>query len=259
MMYSITLFLLLVMGDRPSPTAKTRSQTYRKIKPTREVNAALAQTSHPSTQHDRLLHLVRFHNAMASDVPPTNFTITAQSTDSELWHALNAGQISALSALYDRYATLVHGLARRILNNPEEAEDITQDVFLKIWNQPHLYDSSRGSLSSFLITMARSRSIDKLRSRGARFRFLQRWQTSVIQTIHTATPLDSASVEERSQIVQSALRELSLNERQVLEISYYEGLSYSETAKRLDIPLGTVKSRARTGLRKLRHALKHTL
>ena len=196
---------------------------------------------------------------MASDLPPPNRTVTAQSTDIELLNALKSGQTDALSRLYDRYAHLVYGLASRILNNPEEAEDVTQEVFLKIWNKANLYEPSRGSLSNFLVTMARSRSIDKLRSRVSRFRFLQRWQTVIVHDANPETPLDSISMEERSHVVQAALKTLSENERQILEIAYYGGLSYSETAKQLDLPLGTVKSRARTALRKLRHALKHSL
>lgn len=196
---------------------------------------------------------------MASDLPPPNPTVTTQSTDLELLNALKAGQTDALSALYDRYANVVYSLALRILNNPEEAEDITQEIFLKIWNRANLYEPNRGSFNNFLITITRSRAIDKLRSRGSQFRFLQRWQAVIVHTASPETPLDSVSMEERSHLVQSALERLSDPERQILEISYYEGLSYSETAKRLSLPLGTVKSRARTGLRKLRHALKHSL
>lgn len=196
---------------------------------------------------------------MASDLPPPNRTVTTQLTDIELLNALKAGRADALSTLYDRYASLIYGLASRILNNSEEAEDVTQDVFLKLWRSANLYEPSRGSFSSFLVTIARSRSIDKLRSRGSQLRFLQRWQAFIVHNVSPEAPLDSVSMEERSQFVQSALAALSDKERQILEISYYEGLSYSETAKRLDIPLGTVKSRARTGLRKLRHALKHSL
>ncbi len=196
---------------------------------------------------------------MASDLPPPNCIVTAQSTDLELLNALKAGHADALSTIYDRYANLVYGLASRILNDAEDAEDVTQDVFLKVWNRSHLYEPSRGSFSNFLVTMTRSRSIDKLRSRVSRFRFLQRWQTVISHGAGPETPLETVSMEERSQVVNSALTHLSDNERQILEIAYYQGLSYSETAKQLDLPLGTVKSRARTGLRKLRYALKHSL
>ncbi|MGJ3245302.1 MAG: sigma-70 family RNA polymerase sigma factor [Elainellaceae cyanobacterium] len=196
---------------------------------------------------------------MASDLPPSNRPVTTQLTDLDLLDALKAGQTDALSTIYDRYANLVFKVALRILNNRDEAEDVTQEIFLKIWNRANLYEPNRGSFSNFLVTMARSRAIDKLRSRGSKFRFLQRWQAVIVHTVSHETPLESISIEERSQFVHSALRTLSDNERQILEISYYEGLSYSAIAEQLNLPLGTVKSRARTGLRKLRHVLKHYL
>ncbi|MEL6319711.1 MAG: sigma-70 family RNA polymerase sigma factor [Cyanobacteria bacterium J06626_14] len=195
---------------------------------------------------------------MASDLPPPSSVPSSRPSDRDVLVALQQGQISALSQLYDRHASLIYSLVYRILNDTEDAEDITQDVFLKLWNQPDRYDPNRGSLSSFLVTMARSRAIDKLRRRGSRFRFLQRWQAIIVHDSHGATPLESVSSDERSQLVTSALSELSEKERQVLELSYYDGLSYAETAERLNLPLGTVKSRARSGLRKLRQTLKHS-
>ncbi|MGK7909923.1 MAG: sigma-70 family RNA polymerase sigma factor [Synechococcus sp.] len=196
---------------------------------------------------------------MASDLTSPTPEQTPELTDLELVEALKDCDTAALSRLYDRYSGLIYGLALRILKVPEEAEDVTQEVFLKLWQKAGLYNPNRGSVSSFLVTMARSRAIDKLRSRGSRFRFLQRWQTSTVHNIGGEAPLESVSRQERAQVVHSALKNLSDKERRVLEFSYYEGLSYSETAQRLELPLGTVKSRARTGLHKLRHALKHSL
>ncbi len=180
---------------------------------------------------------------------------TASSTsDYDLLTALAEGQVNALSILYDRYARLVYSLAYKILENAEEAEDITQEVFLTLWRR-NTYDPKRGSLSSFLTTMTRSRAIDKLRSKGARLRVLQRLQGTVRIEPNTPTPLEQASMGERSQVIRGALAQLSETERQVLEIAYYEGLSQSEIAKRLNIPLGTVKTRSRQGLLKLRQTL----
>jgi RNA polymerase sigma-70 factor, ECF subfamily len=173
--------------------------------------------------------------------------------DEDLLVALRGGQVKALGCLYDRYSRLVYGLAYKILGDLEEAEDITQDVFLTLWRRD-AYDPGRGSLSRFLMTMTRSRSIDKLRSRSTRFRFLQRWQ-GVVKNEAVNTPLEQASIGERSQLVRSALSQLPEAERLVLEIAYYEGLSQSEIAQRLNIPLGTVKTRSRQGLLKLRQTL----
>ncbi|WP_225913720.1 sigma-70 family RNA polymerase sigma factor [Leptolyngbya ohadii] len=179
-------------------------------------------------------------------------------TDLELLNAVKRGQVECLGILYDRYARLVYGLAFRILENAEEAEDVTQDVFLTLWRQD-AYNPSRGSLSSFLTTMTRSRSIDKLRARGTKQRFLQRWQSLVRTESAPASPLETVSVQERSERVREALSQLPDTERQVLEIAYYEGLSQSEISERLQVPLGTVKSRSRQGLLKLRRTLQDYL
>lgn len=180
--------------------------------------------------------------------------VASVASDQELLSALAAGQVNALSILYDRYARLVFSLAYKILENSEEAEDITQEIFLTLWRR-NTYDPKRGSLSSFLTTMTRSRSIDKLRSKGARLRVLQRLQGIVRTEANSPTPLEQASVGERSQVIRGALAQLSETERQVIEIAYYEGLSQSEIAKQLNIPLGTVKTRSRQGLLKLRQTL----
>lgn len=195
---------------------------------------------------------------MDSDSSALEPTAAASSTDRDLLDALRGGQVEALGILYDRYARLVYGLAFKILTSSEEAEDVTQEVFLTLW-QRHTYDPARGSLASFLTTLTRSRSIDKLRSRGSRSRFLQRWQGMMTSETAAATPLEQASLGERSQRIRSALAQIPDSERQVLEIAYYEGLSQSEIAKRLKIPLGTVKTRSRQGLLKLRQALQDYL
>jgi RNA polymerase sigma-70 factor (ECF subfamily) len=189
------------------------------------------------------------------DSDPSAIKPTHSLSDLDLLLVLRDGQVNALGSLYDRYSRLVYGLAHKILGNSEEAEDITQEVFLTLWRRD-AYNPSRGSLSSFLTTMTRSRSIDKLRSRGTKLRFIQRWQ-GIAKNEAVATPLEQASMGERSQLVRDALSQLHESERLILEIAYYEGLSQSEIAKRLNIPLGTVKTRSRQGLLKLRQTLQH--
>ena len=189
------------------------------------------------------------------DSDPSAIKPTHPPSDLDLLCSLRDGQVDALGGLYDRYSRLVYGLAYKILGSSEEAEDITQEVFLTLWRRD-AYNPSRGSLSSFLTTMTRSRSIDKLRSRSTKLRFIQRWQ-GIVKNEAVATPLDHASMGERSQLVRDALSQLPESERLILEIAYYEGLSQSEIAKRLNIPLGTVKTRSRQGLLKLRQTLQH--
>ena len=191
---------------------------------------------------------------MSADSPVPKPIQPVPPTDGELLRAVKAGQVEGLGVLYDRYARLVYGIAFKILANAEEAEDVTQDVFLTLWHRD-AYNPDRGSLGSFLTTMTRSRSIDKLRSRGTRFKFLQRWRDAMQSEPASTSLLEQVSVQERSELVREALAQLSESERQVLEIAYYEGLSQSEIAKRLNIPLGTIKTRSRQGLLKLRQTL----
>lgn len=174
-------------------------------------------------------------------------------TDAEVFRALKAGQPSALGILYDRYASLIYRLALRILANPQEAEDLTQEIFLSLWRSG-TYNPDRGSLGSFLTTLTRSRAIDKLRSRSTSWKFLQRWSQTMIAE-STPTPFELASLSQRSQYVRDALAQLPDKQRQVLEMSYYDGFSQSEIAQRLDVPLGTIKTWARQGLLKLRQNL----
>lgn len=204
-----------------------------------------------------MLGLPERYSLKLMDSDPSASKPTHSLSDLDLLLALGDGQVNALGSLYDRYSRLVYGLAYKILDNSEEAEDITQEVFLTLWRR-NAYNPSRGSLSSFLTTMTRSRSIDKLRSRSTKLRFIQRWQ-GIVKNEAVATPLERASMGERSQLVKDALSQLPESERLILEIAYYEGLSQSEIAKRLNIPLGTVKTRSRQGLLKLRQTLQHQI
>jgi RNA polymerase sigma-70 factor, ECF subfamily len=185
--------------------------------------------------------------------PPVN----EQSTDLEIFLAIQAQQVKALDVLYDRYSKLVYSTAVQLLNSVEEAEEVTQETFLRLWQRSGIYQPQRGSLSGFLITVTRSRSLDRLRARSARQQKLQRIQTFTDGVSPYDPPLEFVTVQERSNMVREALKQLSPDDRQILETAYYEGLSQSEIAQRDGIPLGTVKSRARQALKKLRISLNH--
>jgi RNA polymerase sigma-70 factor, ECF subfamily len=178
----------------------------------------------------------------------------AQATDADLMQAIQNGQVNALGALYDRHSRFVYGLALKMLTRPDEAEEVTQDIFLTLW-QRDIYDSSRGSMTQFLSVLTRSRAMDRLRSRGSRLRFLERFQRFMQTVPSKDSPLDVASINERSRTVKAALATVPAPEREVLELAYFEGLSQAQIAQRLNIPLGTVKSRSRQGLQKLRQIL----
>jgi RNA polymerase sigma-70 factor, ECF subfamily len=189
------------------------------------------------------------------DSTPSPPIINQQSSDLELFLAIQVQQVKALDLLYSRYGKLIYSTAAQILNNIEEAEEVTQEIFLRLWQRSEIYQPKRGSLSGFLFTMARSRSLDRLRSRKAHQQKIQRIQTFSDSVSDYNPPLEFITVEERSNLVRAALQQLSQDDRQLLETAYYEGLSQSEIAKRDGIPLGTVKSRARQALKKLRTAL----
>jgi RNA polymerase sigma-70 factor, ECF subfamily len=176
-------------------------------------------------------------------------------TDTEVFQALKAGDISALGVLYDRYGGVVYRLALKILTDPQAAEDLTQEVFLLLWRKGS-YDPKRGSLNSFLMTLTHSRAIDRIRSQGAKQRSIERWGQNLEVGPTVSTPLELASTEERAQRVQEAMKTLPESQRRVLEMAYYAGMSQSEIAQKLNTPLGTIKTQARQGLIKLKRLLK---
>ena len=189
------------------------------------------------------------------DSTPSPPIVNEQSADSAIVLAIQAQQVKALDILYDRYSKLIYSTAIKILDNVEEAEEVTQETFLRLWQRSETYQPQRGSLSSFLITLTRSRSLDRLRSRSACQQKLTRIQTLWDGVSDYNPPLEFVTLEERIYQVRTALKQLSPGDQQLLETAYYEGLSQSEIAKRDGVPLGTVKSRARQALKKLRTLL----
>lgn len=173
-------------------------------------------------------------------------------SDIELWSALRSGKTAALGQLYDRHAGLVYGMSLKVLGNAQEAEDLTQDIFVKLTEQAS-YDPQRGSLRTFLMVLTRSRAIDRVRSRQSVHRTQQRWQADYKPPEHGLSP--SGVANEQSQRIKAALAQLPAQQQQILHLAYYEGFTQAAIAERLDAPLGTVKSRARRGLLKMRKIL----
>ncbi|MGF1461334.1 MAG: sigma-70 family RNA polymerase sigma factor [Leptolyngbyaceae cyanobacterium] len=173
--------------------------------------------------------------------------------DADVFQAMRSGSLSALETLYQRYGEAVYRLALRMLGNIQEAEDITQDIFVELW-QKSSYDPTRGSMIVFLLTMTRSRVLNRLKRNHAHKVRLTQWLKEP-QTSSRDTPFENASLEELSVQVTNALKALPDSQRLVLEMAYYDGLSQSEITKRLNIPIGTVKSQSRRSLLKLRKLL----
>ena len=177
-------------------------------------------------------------------------------SDRDLVNRLWAGDTAALATLYDRYSSMVYTLALKMLANPAEAEDLTQEVFVNFW-QRRQYNPDRGSIGSYLATYTRSRAIDRLRVSSGRATILQRFQRIAEASSRPPGPVGHATLQEQRQHLQAALDQIPPTEREVLETAYFQGLSQSEIAAQLGIPLGTVKSRCRQGLLRLRDLLQH--
>ncbi|HEX8456026.1 MAG TPA: sigma-70 family RNA polymerase sigma factor [Pyrinomonadaceae bacterium] len=175
------------------------------------------------------------------------------STDTELLHAIARGDESALAALYDRYHSILLGLLLRILHSRVEAEDVLQEVFLQIWQRAANFDETRGRPFTWMVTLARSRAIDRLRSLQSRQRADDAALRDAPDDVGDAS--DDAYHAEQREIVRAALAEIPEEQRRALLLAYFEGLTQSEIAARLNQPLGTVKTRMRSGLGKLRDLL----
>ena len=182
----------------------------------------------------------------------------SQADDHRALRRMADGDSAGLGALYDRHGRAVYSLALRILGDESDAEEVTQDVFAQAWRRAAQYDESRGTVAAWLLVMARTRAIDRFRARRVRPEGRVRDDAGFTLQQLPATGPDVASellAVERGQRVRRALEALPLLQRVAIELAYFEGLSQREIAERLEQPLGTVKTRMRLGLLKLRDAL----
>lgn len=178
--------------------------------------------------------------------------------DDQLMHNVAAGDAASLEVLYDRYVRQCFGLAMRLLNNPQVAEEVVQEVFTKVWVRPDSYSSHKGKFVSWLLSLVHHRCIDELRRRSNTETRLEDPVTGSLldTTVDPAPdPGDQVSLREEQVAVRAALEELAPNQREVLVLAYFGGLSQSQIAAQLKQPLGTVKTRVRMGLQKLRTLL----
>jgi RNA polymerase sigma-70 factor, ECF subfamily len=179
-------------------------------------------------------------------------------SDVTLLHSIRDGDEQALASLYDRYRLILFGLILRILHSQSEAEDVLQEVFLQVWQRASSFDEERGRPFTWLVTLARSRAIDRLRSLGARDRVTNEAGREAEVTGETRDAVDDAIRSERGETVRRALASLPDEQRSTLVLAYFEGLTQTEIADRLGAPLGTVKTRMRSGMIKLRELLAQT-
>ena len=167
------------------------------------------------------------------------------------------GDRAAFGQLFDRYSQLALNLAARVLNERYEAEDVVQEVFLQLWRDASSYQQERGNVSTWIVAIARSRAIDKLRSRKSRRVLDPIGEDEELQDLAERLPdpaVRPADLDNQL-LVRKAFGSLAIDQRVAIEMAYYEGMSQSEIAEALREPLGTIKTRIRSGLLKLKQAL----
>ena len=183
----------------------------------------------------------------------TRLAIPTSSDDVAVVRRIADGDESALATLYDRWSQSVYSLVAHLLKDADGAEDVVEETFWQVWQRASAYDASRGTVRTWILTIGRSRALDRLRSRK-RNREDVTTDLSLVRDPR-ADPAQEVEGAERRQLVYSALCELPEDQRRALELAYFRGLSQSEIAEFLGEPLGTIKTRMRLGMQKLRDKL----
>ena len=189
---------------------------------------------------------------------PSSDSDYKQLSDEELMRRLFRKDKRAFEAIFDRYGDLVYSTALRVLRDAHLAQDVSQEIFVRLWRKPESYVAERGRFLTWLISVTRNRAVDEIRSRGRRLRHetaSPEEQEREIPAGEGNDPALNAQLAEQARTVRAALALLPPEQRQVIELAYFGGLTQQEISDRLDQPLGTVKTRIRLGMQKLRAAL----
>lgn len=198
----------------------------------------------------------RFMSSPAVIIPPDE---EKHAVDAQILQRIAAGDQAALGELYDRFSRPLFSVALRVLNDAAEAEDVLHDVFVTLWDKAADFESSRGHAFSWALTLTRNRAIDRVRSRKRRSEILTQAVPADLGYDEAAdAKLDSADtlwVKEKAAAVRSAVATLPADQRQVLELAYFGGLTQQQIAEKLSAPLGTIKARIRRALLKLRDVI----
>ncbi len=191
------------------------------------------------------------------DVSPDETAYTGLD-DEELMQRLVCRDLRAFRALFDRYGNLVYSAALRVVRDAQIAEDMVQEIFLRIWRKPDSYVAQRGRFVTWLTSVTRNRAVDEIRSRGRRFRYetaSPEEQERELPAPDTNDPALTAELADQRRLILAALAQIPQEQRQIIELAYFGGFTQQEIAQRLSQPLGTVKTRIRLGMQKLRVAL----
>lgn len=188
------------------------------------------------------------------------FLTQNNSRDRDLMRRIASREPEALGLLYNHYNRLLFGLLKSILKKTEEAEDILQEVFTSIWEKADQFDTERGTPYTWIVSLTRNKAIDRLRSKVYKEQKKQSTSLDDDAVFHPLfssenSPLENTILSDRAKRVYSALEKLTEKQRSVIQVAYFDGLSQSEISDEYDIPLGTVKTRMRDGMKKLRELL----
>ena len=172
--------------------------------------------------------------------------------DVELIRRIGSGDYTGFEEFYRRHIGLVFSTAFKILNNSSDAEDVTQEVMFMIWEKSPMYDVSRGKPLNWAVTMTRNKAIDRLRSLQRRLRLQDEVRLENPESMDTRTPAQSLRASEKNELVRTAVMKLNPDQREVIEMLYFSGLSQQEISDRIHKPLSTVKARIHRGMVRLR-------
>ena len=172
-----------------------------------------------------------------------------------LLERIRARDGSALETLYDETSRVLYSLAHRVLSEREDAEEVILDVYQQVWNSADRYDPTRGSVLSWLAVMTRNRAIDRVRQSNLRRTRELPIEEPIDAPSGSPAPETQSIVEQQRALLRRAMGTLAAEQREAIELAFYSGLSHSEVAEALGAPLGTVKTRIRVGMQKLRRAL----
>jgi RNA polymerase sigma-70 factor (ECF subfamily) len=186
-------------------------------------------------------------------------------SDLELLQRIASRDDSALASLYDRHSGLAYGMILRILRNPSDADDVLQETFVRVWTRADSYDSRLGSPAAWLIRIARNRAIDRLRARQVRQDISvepdpgPEGRPRLPEPAHRETPESVVEGAATSRALRAAMAQLPPEQRELIEAAFFEGYTHQELAARFKVPLGTVKTRIRTGLMRMRGRLEQVV
>jgi len=178
-------------------------------------------------------------------------------TDEMLMAAISAGDPDALGALFDRYGGVIKSVVMKTLHNEAESEDLLQEVFVEVWNRADKFSEKKGKPLGWIVTMARRRAIDKVRSRSAYQRATDRFQAEIEENLNSGVfeEDEDIALNDLRVLLNAKLEELPVAQREVVELAFYKGMSQREIAAYTNTPLGTIKTRIELGLKKLHAAL----